>query len=137
MIFNRKRNKPELVGHAPPGNPCSVSPNGWIDAGLFLEYLKHFVAHIKCSKDLPVLLILDGHKTHTESLPSIDNACENGIVIVSLPLHTSHKLQPLDRSFFKPLKAAFNSACSIWLRNHPGRRITQWTNLENCLMLII
>ena len=123
MIFKRKRNKPELVDHAPPGTLSQCSPNGWIDAGLFLEYLKHFKSHVKCSKDSPVLLILDGHKTHTKSLPTIDYARENGIVIVSLPPHTSHKLQPLDRSFFKPLKAAFNSACSSWLRNHPGRRI--------------
>ena len=79
---------------------------------------------MKCSKDSPVLLILDEHKTHTKSLPTIDYARENDIVIVSLPPHTSHKLQPLDRSFFKPLKAVFNSACSSWLTNHPGRRIT-------------
>ena len=124
MIFKRKRNKPELVDHAPPGTLAQCSPNGWINAGLFLEYLKHFVAHVKCSKDSPVLLILDGHKTHTKSLPTIDYARENGMVIVSLPSHTSHKLQPLDRSFFKPLKAAFSSVCSSWLRNHPGRRIT-------------
>ncbi len=50
MIFNRKRNKPELVDHAPPGTLAQYSPNGWIDAGLCLEYLKHFVAHIKCPK---------------------------------------------------------------------------------------
>ena len=62
------------------------------------------------SKASPVLLILDGHTTHTKSLATIDYARENGIVILSLPPHTSHKLQPLNRSFFKPLKAAYNSA---------------------------
>ena len=109
MIFKRKRNKPELVDHAPPGTLAQCSPNGWIDAGLFLEYLKHFVSHIKCSKDSTMLLILDGHKTHTKSLPKIDCARENGIVVVSLPLHTSHKLQPLDRSFFQVIFNYFNS----------------------------
>ena len=34
-------------------------PNGWTDADLFLEYLKHFVSYTKCSKNAPVLLILD------------------------------------------------------------------------------
>ena len=124
MIFKRKRNKPELVDHAPVGTIGRCSPNGWIDTGLFLEYLKHFVAHTKCSKGSPVLLILDGHKTHTKSVASIHYARDNGVVLLSLPPHTSHKLQPLDRSFFKPLKAAFNAACSTWLRQHPGRRIT-------------
>ena len=69
-------------------------------------------------------MILDGHKTHTKNLTTIDYARDNGVVILSLPPHTSHKLQPLDRSFFKPLKSAFNAACSTWLQNHPGRRIT-------------
>ena len=124
MIFKRKRNKPELVDHAPVGTIGRCSRNGWIDTGLFLEYLKHFVAHTKCSKGSPVLLILDGHKTHKKSVASIDYARHNGVVLLSLPPHTSHKLQPLDRSFFKPLKAAFNAACSTWLKQHPGRRIT-------------
>ena len=71
-----------------------------------------------------MLLILDEHKTHTKSLPTIDYARKNDIVIIFLPPHTSQEFHPLDRSFFKPLKTAFNSACSSWLRNHPGRRIT-------------
>ena len=55
---------------------------------------------------------------------TIEYAHDNGVVMLSLPPHTSHKLQPLDRSVFKPLKSAFNAACSTWLRNHPGRRIS-------------
>ena len=138
MIFKRKRNKPELVDHAPVGTIGRCSPNGWIDTDLFLEYLKHFVAHTKCSKGSPVLLILDGHKTHTKSVASIDYAHDNGVVLLSLPPHTSHKLQPLDRSFFKPLKAAFNATCSTWLRQHPGRRITvdQLGELFNAAYLV-
>ena len=54
---------------------------------------------------------------------TIEYAHDNGVVMLSLPPHTSHKLQPLDRSFVKPLKSAFNAACSTWLRNHPGCRI--------------
>ena len=124
MIFKRKRNKPELVDHAPAGTVGCCSPNRWIDADLFLEYLKHFVKFTKCSKDSPVLLILDGHKTHTKILSTIEYAQENGVVMLSPPPHTSHKLQLLYRSFFKLLKSAFNAACSTWLQNHLGRRIT-------------
>ncbi|CAB4032795.1 tigger transposable element-derived 6-like [Paramuricea clavata] len=124
MIFKRKRNKPELVDHAPAGTIAGCSDSGWIEANLFLDYIKHFAAHVKCSKGSPVLLILDGHKSHTKCLSTIEFARENGIEMVSLPPHTSHKLQPLDRSFFKPLKSAFNTACSSWLRSHSGRRIT-------------
>ena len=48
--------------------------------------------------------------------------------MLSLPPNTTHKLQPLDRSFFKLQKAAFNAACQSWMRTHFGRRITV-TNL--------
>ena len=68
-------------------------------AGSILEYLKHFVAHTKCSKGSPVLLILDGHKTHTKSVASIDYAHDNGVVLLSLPPHTSHKLQHWTEAF--------------------------------------
>ena len=77
-----------------------------------------------CSEERKVLLIFDGHKTHTKSLELIDYARDNGIVLISLPPHTSHKFQPLDRSIFKPLKTHFNNECMKWMRNHPGRRIT-------------
>ena len=90
----------------------------------FFTYLKHFKEHVRCLNENKILLILDGHATHTKNIEAIDFCRDNGIVILSLPLHTSHKLQPLDRSFFKPLKTAYNAECSRWMRNHPGRRIT-------------
>ena len=124
MIFKRRRNKLDLVDHSPAVTIVRCSANGWIDSELFLDYLKHFVAHTKCSKDAPVLLVLDGHKIHTKSLATIEYARDNGIILVSFPPHTPHKLQPLDRGFFKPLKTTFNAGFSTWLREHPGRRIT-------------
>lgn len=102
MIFKRKRNKPALVDHAPAGTAGSCSPSGWIDADLFLAYLKHFVAFTKCSKDSPVLLILDSHKTRAKVLSTIEFARDNGVVTLSLPPHTCHKLQPLEKILRRP-----------------------------------
>lgn len=48
----------------------------------------------------------------------------NGIVMLSFPPHCSHKLQPLNRSVFGPLKKAVNSTCDGWMRSHPGKTIT-------------
>eukprot|EP00794_Sanderia_malayensis_P018367 gene18367-20214_t len=124
MIFKRKRMNPELIERAPPGTIGGVSDSGWVDTDLFFKFVKHFVKHTKCSKDSKVLLILDGHKSHTKNIQLIDYAKENGLFLLSLPPHTSHKLQPLDRSFFKGLKSGFNVACNSWLRKHPARRIT-------------
>eukprot|EP00794_Sanderia_malayensis_P021114 gene21114-23182_t len=124
MIFKRKRMNPELIERAPPGTIGGVSDSGWVDTDLFFKFVKHFLKHTKCSKDSKVLLILNGHKSHTKNIELIDYAKENGLSLLSLPPHTSHKLQPLDRSFLKGLKSGFNVACNSWLRKHPARRIT-------------
>ena len=123
MIFKRKNKKASLTDHAPPGTIQGCSENGWVNTKLFLEYIKHFVKHVKCSIANPILMIFDGHKSHTKSRELIDYARENGLFFLSLPPHTTHKLQPLNRAVFKPLKAFFNNACQKWMRNHPGRRI--------------
>ena len=68
-------------------------------------------------------MIFDGHKSHTKSLELINYSRENGLFLLSLPPHTTHNLQPLDRAVFKPLKSNFNNAFQKWMRNHPGRRI--------------
>ena len=65
MIFKRKYVKPELTDHAPAGTLNNVSENGWINGPLFVSYMEHFVKHVKTSKESNVLLILDGHSTHT------------------------------------------------------------------------
>ncbi len=47
------------------------------------------------------LFILDGHSSHV-TMQAIEQAIEFGLNMVTLPLHTSHVLQPLDVSHLKP-----------------------------------
>ena len=44
--------------------------------------------------------------------------------MISLPPHTTHKLQPLDRDVMKPFKLAYNEACSTWLRKYSPLKIS-------------
>jgi hypothetical protein len=52
------------------------------------------------------LLILDGHDNHV-TLETIEHAKDIGLDMITLPFHTSHALQPLDISCFKPFKITF------------------------------
>ena len=45
---------------------------------------------------------------------------------LSTPPHTTHKLQPLDRVFFKPFKRTYGSASTSWMRQNPGARLTEY-----------
>ena len=50
--------------------------------------------------------------------------------MVTLPPHTSHRTQPLDVTFFGPLKACFNRQCDLLMKNEMGRRITVYEIAE-------
>ncbi|KAJ8335354.1 hypothetical protein SKAU_G00386960 [Synaphobranchus kaupii] len=86
--------------------------------------IRHFKKHCNASMESPQLLLLDNHSSHL-SFQGIEFCRANGIVLLSFPPHCSHKLQPLDRSVYGPLKRYINSTIDFWLKMaHPGRTIT-------------
>ncbi|KAJ4451710.1 hypothetical protein ANN_03180, partial [Periplaneta americana] len=77
--------------------------SGYISKDVFVRWLRHFIDTVRPSKEREVLLLLDGHSTHTRNLDSLDIARENGVIMLALPGHTTHRLQSLDVSCFKHL----------------------------------
>lgn len=55
---------------------------------------------------------------------------QNGIVLLSLRPHTSHRMQPLDLTYFGPLKTAYNRECDLYMASNVGKRITQYEVVE-------
>ncbi|XP_046903843.1 uncharacterized protein LOC124485966 [Hypomesus transpacificus] len=89
----------------------------------FLAFLQHFARHTRVNLESKVLLLLDNHWSHL-SLAAIDFCRSNGIVLLSFPPHCSHRLQPLNRSVFGPLKRYVNTAADHWMRTHPGKTLS-------------
>ncbi|KAB0790217.1 hypothetical protein PPYR_15450 [Photinus pyralis] len=98
----------------------------WLDAdrNFFPKWFEHFLHYSKPSATDPVLLILDGHATHTKNVQLIEAARQNHVHILCIPPHTSHRLQPLDVSFMFPLSTFHTQECETWMRQNPGRAIT-------------
>ena len=96
-----------LMRGAPDGSVGVPSPSGWMDTATFVKYLNHFIHHVKPRPSNQCLLILDGHVSH-KSLQAVTLAKENCITMLTVPSHTSHRLQPLDVTFLGPLKNAYN-----------------------------
>ncbi|GBM84346.1 hypothetical protein AVEN_99922-1 [Araneus ventricosus] len=67
--------------------------------------------------------IADNYTSHC-SLSAILLCRENHITFLTLPLHASHVLQPLDKCFFAPLKALCSSEPEKWFVQIPGKVIT-------------
>ncbi|KAJ0169726.1 hypothetical protein K1T71_014332 [Dendrolimus kikuchii] len=126
FIFPRKRMKPELLDGAPAGSWGECHESGWIQSHLFVLWLKRFIEWSQASKDEPVLLLLDGHATHVKTIEVIDIARENGVVLLCFPPHCTHRLQPLDVGFMKPLNTYYGNELKNWLRSHPGRVVSQY-----------
>ncbi|CAH2013313.1 unnamed protein product [Acanthoscelides obtectus] len=91
---------------------------GWLQMNIFTEWFKHFIKHTNLTPESKVLLILDGHLSHTRNIDVIDLARENNVDIVSLPPHTTPKLQPLDKTFMGPLKTYYSEEIRMWIRDN-------------------
>jgi len=126
FIFPRKRENPVLMDGAPQSSKGFFNDSGWMTSDIFLKFVTHFVQFVRPSRDKPCLLVLDGHASHTKSLQVLNYATENGVIMLSLPPHTTHRLQPLDVGFFKPLQTYYDRNIDRWLRNHPGRTFTEY-----------
>lgn len=108
----------QLKKGAPPGTIFAVHPSGWIQMNSFTQWFRHFIEFANPTKEKPVLLVLDGHCSHTQNIDLIDLAKTNHVTIVSLPPHSSHKLQPLDKTFMGPLKGYYSEEIRQWLRHN-------------------
>ena len=123
MIFPRVFFKVRMLHGAPPGTVGAAHQSGWMTAENFVLYTKHLIKFTKCTPEHPGLLILDNHDTHL-SIECIDLAKDHGVVMLTLPPHCSHRLQPLDRTVYGPFKSAFNRSADAFMVNHPGQPIT-------------
>ena len=131
VIFKGERFNHEWTIGEVPDTLYGMSDSGWIDKELFFLWLKNiFIKRIPPQR--PVLLLYDGHSSHYTP-DAITEAAKEGIVIFCLPPNTTHAAQPLDVSFFKPLKTFWSLACHSFLADHPNAVVTklQFSGLFN------
>lgn len=129
MVFPRKQYKSFMINGAPVGTLGLAQPTGWMNSELFPEVLQHFVKVTASTKDNPSLLIVDNHDSHL--VPAVLNiAKDNGVTLLTIPPHSSHRLQPLDVAVFGPLQTYYNAAMDSWLMRHPGKTVSIYNVAE-------
>ena len=89
----------------------------------FCDYLQHFAKHLHASTDQKKLLILDNHESHI-LVNALEFAKKNCIVLLTIPPHFSHRLQPLDVSVNFSFKAQYNRAIDNWMLSNLGKAIS-------------
>ena len=86
----------------------SVSLNSWTDQELGAMWLQNDFNPVTQDKAAGqyCLLILDGHNSHC-TFTLCKYASDRKIIIICLPLHITHALQPCDVGAFGPLAQAW------------------------------
>ncbi|KAF4627253.1 hypothetical protein G7Y89_g10904 [Cudoniella acicularis] len=87
----------------------TVSSNGWSNNAIGLVWLKQvFCRYTKPKRETQKrLLIVDGYSSHV-NMAFINTCDKNSIIVLILPPHTTHRLQPLDVGLFQPLSTAYS-----------------------------
>ena len=110
VIFERKTINANLIAGEVPGTLYGLSAKGWMTRELFSQWFHaHFLAYIP--KHRPVILLMDGHSSHY-CPETIRMAAKEQVVLCTLPPHTTHLTQPLDRSCFTEIQLVL-----FWLLN--------------------
>ncbi|KAJ8945467.1 hypothetical protein NQ314_009219 [Rhamnusium bicolor] len=127
IIYPYKRKPPqEILETVPSDWGVGYSDNGWMKASLFFEYITNvFNVYLERNNiEKPVILFVDGHKTHLTL--QINKLCQNlGIILIALYPNATRILQPADISAFKPLKSGWQKGILNWRREHPHLQFTK------------
>ena len=114
FIINRKHTAKDHDKCAYSNNSnLYYSTSAFISENIFNHYIRtviiDYVESVRATSnyDKRCLLIVDGHKCHcNETLRTL--CAQHGILLILLPPHSSHLLQPLDQLIFKKMKSEYS-----------------------------
>lgn len=125
VILDRKTLAPSFTHGEVPGTIYGLSDSGWIDQELFdLWFKSHFLKYVPSAR--PVILLMDGHKSHY-NVNTIRVAAKEQVILFTLPPNSTHLSQPLDRSCFGPLKVCWSHNTHQYMADNPGKIVTRFS----------
>jgi hypothetical protein len=110
-IFRGKSFQRDYIKHCEDNASMAMQPRTWMTGYLLKSWIGHFVKNVRdcglgISPTCRQLLILNSHRSHV-TVDVVKTTRSVDLDLLTLPSHTSHALQPLDVSCFKPFKQAF------------------------------
>lgn len=124
VVFPYVRIPMEIARNCNPEWALGRSPSGWMTGQTFFCFIGNtFIPWLK-SKNVkkPVLLLIDGHKSHLTL--NVCRLCKaNGTILYALLPNATHIIQPLDFSVFRALKAGWTNVVEDWKRKSPDNQV--------------
>jgi hypothetical protein len=94
LIYKRARVCEDFKDEAHPGTVFVFNPeSSYINKDIFVQWMRHFIEFVQPTANRKILVLLDGHSTHTKNIEALLLARDNGIIMLSMPGHTTHRLQ--------------------------------------------
>lgn len=121
ILFKGQRQKPTYSDGLPAGSVVCMTPKGSMTTGTFLTWLDHFANFMSAP---PTILIFDGASSHLD-LSIADKAESLGIELFCLPSNTTHQLQPMDVSVFRPFESQWDQELLNYWDQHPSRTLNK------------
>lgn len=125
LILKGVNKKQEFADGLPAGSSVHMNKkSSFINSQIFLYWLKeHFIPRKPAGK---TILIMDGHSSHCSDVEMLELAERHDLILLCLPSHCTQAIQPLDKSFFGPLKIYWNQEAKTWMLNHPSRNLSRY-----------
>lgn len=112
FVFPLNTMDPTLLPYTPPGTlgMANLPSGGVLTVDHFIPLLKHLQKHSKCSKDYPIILLLDNIVSQCTCTMDITAYCvDNGIRLMSFPPNWAKSKQPLNSNVMDSFKTIFES----------------------------
>ena len=123
-IFKGKRMRRNYIIHCEDGTAMAMQPEAWMTQFLFSNWITHFINCLSTrggvSHERRHLLIMDEYNSHV-TLEVVVKAMDARLDLLTLPSHTSHRLQPLDVSIFALFKKSFKRYRDAWVMKNRGK----------------
>lgn len=107
LIFPRVEVSNDFLKGKPPNAWAEFHKSGWMEKDTFTKWFEWFIQQTHASPENPVILLFDGHGSHVKNLQVSRLARKNGVWLLCFPPHSTHKMQPLDVGFLRPLSLEY------------------------------
>ena len=105
--------------NGPPNARYNRSKSGWFDSATFTDWF--FKVALRYLRRLPGRKVLIGDNLASHLTKDVIDSCQrNNIAFIFLPPNSTHLTQPLDVSYFAPLKQTWRIVLDEW-KTGPGK----------------
>ena len=121
IVYPYVRLPSPIAVNVPDNFHIALTESGWMTSKLFFEFIANPFINWLNDRNIPrpVILFVDGHKTHVTMQTSV--LCEDiGIILYLLPPNTTHIMQPADVGPFRPFKHYWREKVIEFQRLNPG-----------------